>query len=369
MSTINVSVIKRILIIIRRSNGDVLLASPLIQHLHEHYPDAVIDLLVNDDTLGIAKALQPIRQIQVYSYQWKKLPWRERFQKTFGLMRALFRRYDLAISLTATDSSVLYALLAARHAISTIEAEPRKNWWKKRLLTGCYVPDPARHTLLNNLEPLRLLGIPVGQTVPTVHHSSPSKAAMLAKLQADTIGKFIIFHPSAQYGYKVYPEVLRHALLQQLSGLGIPIVVTGAKTALDLQIKARLPVLANVYDWIGETSLDEYIALSELSLAYVGGDTLNMHIAAAQNKQVFAIFGPTVLGVWSPWSNTLQCNATCSQPQQTYGNITVFQADMPCVPCGKQGCDNQQGNSECLQRIEPRKIFAAVHAWWQQEQV
>lgn len=362
-------VTKQILIIIRRSNGDVLLASPLIQHLHEHYPGAVIDLLVNDDTLGIAKTLQPIRQIHVYAYQWKKLPWWERLQKTFGLIHALFRRYDLAISLTATDSSVLYALLAARHSISTIDAEPRKNWWKQRLLTGYYVSDPTRHTLLNNLEPLRLLGIPLGSIVPTVYNSQASQAAVLAKLQANNIKRFIIFHPSAQYGYKVYPEKLRHTLLQQLGSLGIPIVVTGAKTALDLQIKASLPVLANVYDWIGETSLDEYIALSDLALAYVGGDTLNMHIAAAQNKRVFAIFGPTLLGVWSPWSNALQCNATRSQLQQTYGNITVFQADMPCVPCGKKGCDDQQGSSECLQRIDPGMIFSAVHTWLQQEQV
>jgi heptosyltransferase-3 len=368
MSTINVSVIKRILIIIRRSNGDVLLAAPLIQHLHEHCPDAAIDLLVNDDTLGIAKALQPIRQILMYSYQWKKLPKWERVQKTVGLMRALFRRYDLAISLTATDSSVLYARLAARHAISTIEAEPRKNWWKKRLLTGHYLPDPTRHTLLNNLEPLRSLGIPLGNSVPTVHSTPASQAAVLAKLQAANISRFIIFHPSAQYGYKIYPEALRHALLQQLSTLGIPIIVTGAKTALDLQIKASLPALMNVYDWIGETSLDEYIALSDLALAYVGGDTLNMHIAAAQNKRVFAIFGPTLLGVWSPWSNVLKCNATRSQPQQTYANITVFQADMPCVPCGQTGCDNAHGRSECLQRIDPSVIFAAVRAWWQQEQ-
>ncbi len=139
-------------------------------------------------------------------------------------------------------------------------------------------------------------------------------------------------------------------------------MVTGAKTPLDLQIKAALPTLDNVYDWIGETTLDEYIALSELSLAYVGGDTLNMHIAAAQNKRVFAIFGPTLLGVWSPWSNALQSNATQSQPQQTYGNITVFQADMPCVPCGKKGCDDQHGDSECLQRIDPGKIFAEVNS-------
>ena len=368
MSIRLVFVIKKILVIIRRSNGDVLLASPLIQGLHEYYPGAVIDLLVNDDTLGIAKTLQPIRQIQVYSYQWKKLPKWQRLQKTVGLMRALFRRYDLAISLTATDSSVLYALLAARRAISTIDAEPRKNWWKKRLLSGYYVLDPARHTLLNNLEPLRLLGIPTTKIAPTVHCSASGKAAVLVKLQANNLERFMIFHPSAQYGYKVYPAHLRHTLLQQLSTLGMPIVVTGATTALDLQIKATLPVLDNVYDWIGETSLDEYIALSEYSQAYVGGDTLNMHIAAAQNKRVFAIFGPTLLEAWSPWSNALQCNATHSQPQQTYANITVFQADMPCVPCGKKGCDDQLGVSECLQRIEPGMIIAAVKAWLQQEQ-
>ena len=49
-----------------------------------------------------------------------------------------------------------------------------------------------------------------------------------------------------------------------------------------------------------------YFALSELSLAYIGMDTLNMHIAAAQNKRIFAIFGPTNLTMWSPWSNELK---------------------------------------------------------------
>jgi heptosyltransferase-3 len=118
-----------------------------------------------------------------------------------------------------------------------------------------------------------------------------------------------------------------------------------------------------VYDLIGETSLDEYIALSSLSLAYVGGDTLNMHIAAAQNKRVFAIFGPTLLKVWSPWSNALQQAASVSQPLQTYGNITLWQAAMPCVPCGQAGCDNRHGKSECLYQIDPAIITAEVSAW------
>lgn len=355
--------VKQILIIIRRVNGDVLLTSPLIQHLRDHYEGVDIDLLVNDDTLAIAKALRPIRQIHVYSYQWKKLPLWARLQQHWKLVRTLYQRYDLAISLTTTDSSVLYARLGGRTAMSAIDVEASKNWWKKRLLNHYYLLSPHRHMILNNLEPLRLLGIPVGKVACKVHYSATAHDTMQAKLRAANIKQFLIFHPSAQHGYKVYPEALRHALLGKLSQLGIAIIVTGAKTPLDLHIKANLPVLPNVHDWIGATSMEEYIALSEQALAYVGGDTLNMHIAAVQDKPIFAIFGPTLLPIWSPWNNALQTAATHSQAQQTYGNITIFQADMPCVPCGKAGCDDQNGNSECLSRINPATINTAVSHW------
>jgi len=92
-------------------------------------------------------------------------------------------------------------------------------------------------------------------------------------------------------------------------------------------------------------------------------DTLNMHIAAAQNKRVFAIFGPTILTMWSPWSNELQLSAKEDKPIQSYGNITIFQANMPCVACGQAGCDNSHVKSECLDNINPRVIFDEVEKW------
>jgi ADP-heptose:LPS heptosyltransferase len=45
----------KILLIIQRSNGDVFLTLPLIRGLQGHYPNCQIDMLVNDDTLAIAK--------------------------------------------------------------------------------------------------------------------------------------------------------------------------------------------------------------------------------------------------------------------------------------------------------------------------
>ncbi|DAB31916.1 MAG TPA: lipopolysaccharide heptosyltransferase, partial [Sulfurospirillum sp. UBA11407] len=57
----------KILIIIQRSNGDVFLSSPLIEHLYKHYINVQIDLLINDDTLAIAKTLKHINNIILFS--------------------------------------------------------------------------------------------------------------------------------------------------------------------------------------------------------------------------------------------------------------------------------------------------------------
>jgi heptosyltransferase-3 len=185
------------------------------------------------------------------------------------------------------------------------------------------------------------------------------------KLNKKDIKDFIIFHPSAQYNYKIYPEHLRNELLENLNKLGVPIVITGVTNDIDIQIKQTIPDLDNIFNWIGETTLEEYFALSELSLAYVGMDTLNMHIAAGQNKRIFAIYGPTKLSIWSPWSNVLKASATQDKPKQTYGNVTIFQADMPCVACHKAGCDDQHGKSECLDHIDPLVVFNEVKDWYQ----
>ena len=70
-----------ILVIIQRSNGDVFLSSSLIVQLQQHLNPDAIDLLVNDDTLAIAKTLPNIRQIYTFSYQKKKQQrWRQEKQ-------------------------------------------------------------------------------------------------------------------------------------------------------------------------------------------------------------------------------------------------------------------------------------------------
>jgi heptosyltransferase III len=350
---------KKIIIIIQRSNGDVLLSQTLISALYEYYKSPQIDLLVNDDTLSVARLLPNINFIHTFSYKKKR---ENRWKQEKDIIASVFRKYDLSINLTASDRSVLYALFASKNSISAIERDNSKSWWKKALLTHPYFFDTTKHILLNNLEPLNSLKIKHTNILSKPQVSEVTIAIIKNKLDKKDIKDFIIFHPSAQYNYKIYPQHLRDRLLNYLSALGISIVITGGSNQIDLDIKRELPNLPNLYDFIGETTLEEYFALSQLSLSYIGMDTLNMHIAASQNKPIFAIFGPTNLKMWSPWSNQLKRSASLDMPIQTYGNITIFQANMKCVACDRAGCDDN-GISRCLNNISPKIVFEEVREW------
>ena len=319
-----------------------------------------IDLLVNDDTLAVARLLPNINFIHTFSYKKKH---EGRLQQEKKLVKSIFRQYELSINLTASDRSVIYALLASNNSISAIEKENKKSWWKKILLTNHYYFDVTKHILLNNLESLKFLNIEQAPIQNSVNISDEVMDTVRKKLSILGISDFIIFHPSTQYRYKIYPQLLRNELLSYLSNLGISILITGSRNQIDTEIKKELPSLPNIIDFIGETTLEEYFALCKLSLAYIGMDTLNMHIAASQNKRIFAIFGPTNLSMWSPWSNYSKMSASKDLPMQTYDNVTIFQADMHCVACGKAGCDDNHSRSECLYNIKPTMIFQQIEKW------
>jgi heptosyltransferase-3 len=350
-----------ILVIIQRSNGDVFLSASLIQQLQQSFQPDAIDLLVNDDTLPIAQTLSFIRQIHTFSYRKKK---ENKWKQEKEIIKKIYRKYDLSINLTASDRSVIYALIASRKAVSAVEENNIKSWWKKILLKFYYNFEVEKHILLNNLKPLQLLGIEVSKKQPLPKYSDSSAISIKNRLNELKINEFLIFHPSAQYEYKIYSQKVRDKLLGLLNQLDVPIITTGGLNEIDKKIKESLPKLDNVIDFIGETTIEEYIALSELSQGYIGMDTLNMHIAAAQNKRIFAIFGPTNLNMWSPWSNKLELSAKENKPLQTYGNVTVFQAEMPCIACGKKGCNNNGVISECLNNISPIVIFKEIEEWF-----
>ena len=96
----------------QRSNGDVLLSISLINQLFVSLKPKEIDLLVNLDTLPIAKTLPNIHQIHTVSYQEKR---KNKFRQEKKIIKKIYKKYDLSINLTASDRSVLYAIFASKN--------------------------------------------------------------------------------------------------------------------------------------------------------------------------------------------------------------------------------------------------------------
>jgi len=337
--------IKKILVIVQRSNGDVFFALSLIYYLRMNLPGSQIHILINDDTAGVLKLRKDFDKAFLFSYKEKH---KKGFKYIFSIIKNIYKNYDLSINLTSSDRSVLFSILASKISISMIEKNKLKSWWKKIFLSKYYYYEPKEHNLIQILQPLNLLKMKYSLVLKEPTFSEKDIASMRKKLNDLGIGKFLIFHPSAQYEYKVYPELLRIKLLSLLTELNTDIIVTGGKTKIDQDINLGIPKNKKIHNFIGQTSLLEYSILSKLSEAYIGMDTLNMHIAASQNKKIFLISGPTNMQKWFPWSN-----------KKDNFLHEIFQANMECVPCGKMGC-NDNGESRCLKEISPSKITRSV---------
>ncbi|MBN1364290.1 MAG: glycosyltransferase family 9 protein [Syntrophaceae bacterium] len=355
---------KNVLLIIRRSLGDVLAISPVIDILSRRFSKVSIDLLINEDTMAAAKLLNGTNNIIPFDNNLLTRSTMGSIAMQIRLIRKIFRQYDLAISFTSNERSNIFAYLAGRISVGTRELSFSKNWWHRLLLDVGYYNNRKRHILENNVEALRQLNINIDRIVLSAHYSDKTKQKVQQMLKDLGIDRFIIFHPTGKFLCRLYPGKPRNILLQLLDSLDIPIIVTGGKSTIDQQVAAEMPTLKNVYSMIGKISLEECAALTDMSMAFVGVDTFNCHLAAAFNKPIFVLFGPNIPETWSPWSNALQRAGQRATPVQTYGDITLFQSSLECVPCGHSArCGGQDRLSPCMADIDPHIVFNEVKNW------
>lgn len=348
----------RIVVVVTRQIGDVLLTTPLVDAARRRWPEARVDVLGFEGTLGMLDGHPGVNEAIA-------MPARLGFAGARRWFSRLWRRYDLALVADAGDRAHLLGWVAARHRSGVLPEQGRSNWWKRRLLAHAVTAAGDRGTVHVVPEKLALLDRwddGARAEVPAVR--PPPPLPLPDDLDTAIPAGCVVVHAPSMWDYKQWPLPHFAAVVHGLVAAGRTIVLTGSGSDRDQACLARLreqvPPTARVVDASGRLGFRQLVALFGRAALYIGPDTSVSHLAAACGLPVVAVFGPTNPMRWAPWPATGEpVRWVRAADRQRAGNVTVLQAGLPCVPCGRAGCEDHRGSrSDCLPAIGPERVLA-----------
>lgn len=343
---------RRILVICTRQIGDVLLTTPLIAAAQRRWPEARIDVLGFAGTLGM---LHGNPQVHALIEVQPGSGWRD----SLGLIRRLWRRYDLALIAQHTDRAHLYGWIASRLRSGQL---PRHGapWWKRKSLVHAVRVNAAdSHAVV---EKLKLLA--PWQRVESAQVCAPPAAALPAAIEQALRPPYAVVQVPSLVRYKQWPLGHYAELARLLIADGCQVVFSGGPSAADRHAVAevvRVVESPSVLNVAGQLDLRQMSGLLRCAALYVGPDTSITHLAAACGTPVVALYGPIDPRFWGPWAGRLPLRTPyrAKAPCQRGATVSLMQADVHCVPCNRAGCANHDDSeSLCLHALSPDLVMA-----------
>jgi len=188
------------------------------------------------------------------------------------------------------------------------------------------------------------LGVPVHKNFQWLAER-PAVAAEVKRKWPTDGARWIALQPGARWANKRWPAEYFAELVRLLTKV-FPdrrfAILGGVEDRLLGEIISRAEP-ARCLNLCGQTSLPEMVEWLRRCELMVTNDTGPMHAAAALNKPLVALFGPT-------------------EPRRTgpYGHLeNVLRIDLPCSPCLKSHCVYKKPN-ECLKALTPAMVFERV---------
>ncbi|HZV53747.1 MAG TPA: putative lipopolysaccharide heptosyltransferase III [Rhodocyclaceae bacterium] len=343
--------LRRALVIKLRHHGDVLLASPVLSVLKNRAPQIEVDALVYADTAEMLSLHPALAQLFVIDRQWKRLGLVAQISREAALLRDLrARRYDLVIHLTEHWRGAWITRLSDARWSVAAEVRGRGKFWRRSFTHLVRQPRAGgRHVVETNLDALRRLGLYPQMDerrlvmVPGIE-AELEVDALLGPLKLSSKG-FVHVHPASRWQFKCWPAEKMAELIGRLQADGWPVLLTAGPDSGELAmieaIQARLtqPALSLA----GRLSLKQLAALTARARLFVGVDSAPMHIAAAMQTPVVALFGPSGDNLWGPW---------------TARQRVIANNDYGCRPCGIDGCGGSKV-SDCLVTLPVESVLAA----------
>ena len=305
---------KSILIIKLRHHGDVLLTTPVADKIKQAYPDCAVDMLVYRETADILRNNSQIRRIFTIDRQWKKQGLRQQIAHETALFSDLkAQRYDWVFNLSDQWRAAAVAKLCGKRSASLRYAKRDNALW--RFCHNELGEDLGHehHIVENHLSVLRPLNLTNHNYRPKVRMEidTHTRASLDAKLkERGRQGEnYVLMHPGSRWQFKCWSNEKYAGLLQRLLDNGRNIVLTAAPDPEELAMlediagRLKIPGGLKVWQLPGCLNLRELAAAIDGAELFIGVDSVPMHMAAALDKPQVALFGPSWVSRWRPYSD------------------------------------------------------------------
>ncbi|QJR15739.1 lipopolysaccharide heptosyltransferase II [Usitatibacter palustris] len=314
-----------------------MLSHPMLARLKARDPDGCIDVIAPPWALAVFHRMPEVAEARAlpFGHGAIELGARRRYAKALP-------QYDRAIILPNSLKSALIPWHARIPVRTGYRGEMRYG-----LINDMRRLDPQGLPLM--VETFAALAQPAGEPLarpvpePRLMVDSAARAATVAKFGLATNTPIAAFAPGAEYGAaKRWPATHFATLSRELLGRGWQVWLFGS--GKDAAITAAIQQEAGgaCLDLAGKTSLAEAIDLLSLATHVVSNDSGLMHIAAALDRPMSALFGSSSPGFTPPLS----------------ANARVISLNLSCSPCFKRDCP--LGHTNCLVQLEPARVLASL---------
>jgi heptosyltransferase-2 len=185
--------------------------------------------------------------------------------------------------------------------------------------------------------------IPPYCPTPRIVINEDQQNSVIKKFKLTGSKKIVALCPGAEYGEakrwpaSYYAEVAKVKIAQ-----GFQIWLFGSAKDQVIAEQINNQVEGACVDFTGQTSLAEAVDLMSLVDVVVTNDSGLMHVAAALDKKIIAIYGSSDPGFTPPLNNKAH----------------IMSLKLECSPCFKRECP--LGHTRCLQDIKPEQVLNVI---------
>ncbi len=326
----------KILIIAPSWVGDTMLMQPMLVRLQQLHPGCHIDVLAAPWIAALLHAMPEVHKAIINPFPHGALLLRARYQFGKKLRSA---HYDQAIVLPNSFKSALVPYFARIPLRTGFIGEARFGLLNDaRKLNKSHFPLMVKR--FAQLAEDKQGNIPRPLANPKLEVSATQRDATLQKFSLTLDKPVAVFCPGAEYGpAKRWPVTYFAEIAQRLQQHGYAIWLIGS--AKDKEVSDKIIALGNPQcrNLCGETDLNDAIALLSCAQLVISNDSGLMHLAAALDRPLLALFGSSSPQFTPPLSAQAQ----------------VVKIDIACSPCFKRECP--LGHFNCMMKLTPDLVW------------